>query len=136
MKQIQIEITEEFLEELHELGRWDGCETGDLVYNLIELYEGCASYASEDFQKVLKDELIELYITLKEEKDYEDAEKELKAELFPEGSTRVKIMIDDLEFSFSTKSKIDNKDDKQLAEVMKEVVRMLEAETLEDKEIF
>jgi hypothetical protein len=131
------EITQEFLEELHELGRWDGCETGDLVFNLIDLYESSGRYyASDNFQKSLEGELIELYTMLKDNKDYEDAENELKTELFTKGTTRVKIIIDDLEFSFSTISKFDNKDDKQLAEILKETVRMLEAETLEDKEIF
>ena len=69
-----VEITQEFLEELYELARWEGCETGDLIFNLLDLYEGCVSYASDKFQEVLKDELIELHTFLKESKMEEDIE--------------------------------------------------------------
>ena len=66
-------ITDVF-EELHELAMWEGCETGDLCHALMDLYEGCASYASNAFQCALEKEILENYECLKEQKAEEDSE--------------------------------------------------------------
>lgn len=67
-------ITHEIIKELYELASWEGCETGDLCYTLIDIYEGCGSYASDEFQKILEKEIIDQYNYLKERKMEEDIE--------------------------------------------------------------
>ena len=68
----EIEYVEELFDELTELARWDGCETGDLCHALMDLKEGSSSYASETFQKCLDQEIRDLYNILKEQKMEED----------------------------------------------------------------
>lgn len=63
---------DELFDELHELAMWEGCETGDLCHGLMNMHEGCASYASDEFQKVLEKEIRDLYNLLKEQKMEED----------------------------------------------------------------
>lgn len=68
----EIEFVEELFDELHELASWEGCETGDLCNNLMDLWEGSISYASLEFQRALEKEIRSLYDCLKEEKMGED----------------------------------------------------------------
>lgn len=58
-------MTDEIITELCELARMEGCETGDLVFNLLELREGYSDYMSSDFVKSIDDELNILYRFLK-----------------------------------------------------------------------
>lgn len=122
-------------EELSELASWEGCETGDLCWALMDLYEGCGSYASDPFQEILEQEIRDLYTTLKEQKEEEDAEKELAKQIFGT-STRISMKIDDLTFEVTLKREVNNRDHKDMALALKEVVAMLEAEEVEDPDIF
>ncbi len=51
---------------------WEGCETGDLCHTLLDIYEGCGTYASEEFQRILEKEIIDQYNSLKGFKIEED----------------------------------------------------------------
>lgn len=61
-------IVEELFDELYELARWEGCETGDLCFALMDFWESYSKYTSINLQKALEQEIISLYDTLKEEK--------------------------------------------------------------------
>jgi hypothetical protein len=101
----------------------------------MDLYEGCGNYASSEFQVVLEKEIRDLYTILKEQKDEEDAEKELAKQIFGP-ATRISMKINDLTFEVTLKREVNNRDHKDMALALKEVVAMLEAEEVEDPDIF
>jgi hypothetical protein len=131
----QIELVEELFDELHELAVWEGCETGDLCHSLMDIWEGYSSYMSLDLQQSLENEIRLLYGILKEQKDEEDAEKELAKQIFGP-ATRISMKINDLTFEVTLKREVNNRDHKDMALALKEVVAMLEAEEVEDPDIF
>lgn len=126
----------DILDELTELAKWEGCETGDLCYSLIELYEGNSGYASDTFQKALAVEMLTIYDDLKESKADEDAEEaEYDAIALAAGEgKRVKVSIGETEFSFSTLENVKSPED--FVKVLKEAIKMLEAPTVPDDDIF
>jgi hypothetical protein len=118
-------IINEIIEELRELASWEGCETGDLCHSLIDIYEGSASYASLNFQKALEKELLDLYNILKEEKAEDDVYRktidDLESNLIP----RIKIVIDDVTFSFAPKTNVDPHRPEEIANALNQFVKFL-----------
>lgn len=123
-------IVEELFDELYELARWEGCETGALCFSLIDFWESHSNYTSPNLRRALEQEIRDLYDTLKERKREDDAYMNvLKSQSIP----AIKIVIDDVTFSFSPTTYIDPHRHEDIAGALEEFARMLKAPVEEDK---
>ena len=123
----------EFVTAVRELAQWEGCEVGDLLHTLLDVYESWISHVSPQFEDALREEILLHYSNLKAEKREEDMEKEINE------SERIAICGSGFDMSFTVNDMRDENnevDDKKLADVLEECARMLRARVEEDPEIF
>jgi len=60
-------VKEEFLDELEDIAKQEGCEWGDVAPSIIELYRHFQpDYFSKEFYKALYEEIINMYVHMLE----------------------------------------------------------------------
>lgn len=113
--------TEEKLIELTKYTEQEGTELGDLWHLLIDLWEGYSVYMSPEFGQAVEREID---VSLEQAREmFLDDEPALEG-------ARVALSVGDISFGFSTNKPVVN--DKDLIEVLKEAIALLEADAFQD----